>query len=244
MSTTKDTINSYNEHASAYTKYVNSADNFWNKYLEVPAMAKLLENSVKNKDVLDLGCGSGVSTKNLVTWGANVVGIDISEKMIDIAKNDLPGIDFFVEDMEKTHFGDSAFDVVSSSLVLQYVHDLSPVFKESNRVLKNGGRFVFSMGHPIFGIRKKVFIDDKKEYILKPYFHNNLRKWSMFDTMEVETYQHTFSNITNKLIDAGFSIESVVETTPVPEGKTISPKDYDRTMKIPSFIIFDSTKNS
>ena len=67
MTTTKNTVDSYNEHAEAYTKHISSDDNFWNKYLEVPAMAKLLEGSVKDRKVLDLGCGSGVSTKKLIS---------------------------------------------------------------------------------------------------------------------------------------------------------------------------------
>jgi len=241
--TTKNTIDSYNKHAEGYNEYVKRDNNFWNKYLEVPAMKKALEGKVGGKYVLDLGCGSGVSTEHLIDMGAKVVGIDISEKMIEVAKSKLPDIEFFVESMEKLHFKDNTFDVVSSSLALHYMKDFSPVFNEVGRVLKHKGRFIFSTAHPLFDIREKVFIDGKKEYILKPYFHNHKREMSMFDKkMKVETYHQTFSDITNKLIEAGFVILKVVEIQPIPEGKKISPSDYEHTMKIPSFILFESIK--
>lgn len=241
--TTKNTVNSYNKHAKDYNEYVNRDSNFWNRYLEVPAMKKALKGKVSGKYVLDLGCGSGVSTGHLIDLGAEVVGIDISEKMIDVAKQNYPNNEFFVESMEKLHFEDNTFDVVSSSLALHYNQKLYPTFKEVGRVLKPKGRFVFSTSHPLFDVRRKVLIEGKKEYVLENYFQNDKKKWTMFDKeMEVETYHHTFSDLTNNLIDAGFLICEVVETRPIPEGKKVSPSDYEHTMKIPSFIIFESIK--
>ena len=61
--------------------------------------------------------------------------------------------------------------------------------------------------------------------------------------MMLEGYHHTFSDITNKLIRSGFTINEVIETTPIKEGRKIDPKDYVKTQKIPSFILFCVTKS-
>ena len=128
MSTTQKTINSYDKFANAYTDYVCSESNFWNKFIENPAFEKLLKNNVKGKTVLDLGCGSGISSVKLEKWGGDVVGIDISKNMLNIAKKMHPKIKFIQGSMEKLPLKDMSFDVVASSLVIHYVKDLSKVF--------------------------------------------------------------------------------------------------------------------
>lgn len=244
MSTTPKTIASYNKFAEDYTQYINNASNFWNKYIEEPAMQELLQEIVHNKKVLDLGCGSGISTKKLKEWGAEAIGIDISENMIEIAKRTLPDTTFVIADMEKLPFKDNSFDVVSCSMSLHYINDLGPTFEEVYRVLKTKGVFVFSTHHPTSSAKKSVLIDGKKEYILKPYFHNEMYQLVMAGgKMVLDCYQHTFSSTLNKLIEAGFVISKVVETTPVKEGKVVSPTDYEKTMRIPSFIVIKVTKS-
>lgn len=245
MSTTNQTIDSYNNFAEEYTNQITSQNNFWNKYLEAPAMENLLKDKVSGKAVLDLGCGSGVSTIKLKNWNANVVGVDISEKMVDIAKREYPEINFNVASVEDLPFPENRFDIVASSLVFHYIQDLTKVFKEVNRVLKTSGSLIFSMHHPFHGSRERVVINDEKRYVMAPYFHNNKYQWSMFGgEMVLEVYHHTFSNIANSLIESGFSIEKVVETVPVEEGKLINAKDYELTSNYPSFIVFSAKKTS
>jgi len=243
MSTTQITINAYDKFAKDYTDYVHSESNFWNRYLENPAFEKLLKDKVKGKKVLDLGCGSGISSIKLKKWGGDVVGIDISKNMLKIAEINYPEIEFIHGNIEKLPFKKCSFDVVASSLAIHYVKDLSKVFDEVYKVLKKEGLFVFSTQHPIFNTRKKIIYKGNKEYLLQPYFNNNKVKYSMLNKkMKLEGYQHTFSDIANKLIRSGFSIDEIVETTPVKEGRKVDPKDYIQAQTIPSFILFKATK--
>lgn len=244
MSTTQNTISSYNKFAKEYTENITSDTNFWNKYLESPALLETLPKDMSSKRVLDLGCGSGESSKKLLERGANVTGIDISEEMIKIAQNELPDYEFLVSDMENLKFENDSFDIVSSSLALHYVQDLKKTFSEVYRVLSKEGIFVFSMNHPVSTSSEKVLIDGEKKFVLKPYFHNDLYQWSMIGgQMQMDSYHHKFSDITNGLIEVGFNIEKVIETTPVPEGKNVSPENYEMTMQIPSFIVYRVVKN-
>lgn len=60
----------YNEAAMAYQEHrQNAVKGAWNTYLEYPAMKKLLHPIVKDKMVLDIGCGAGLLTSKIYDWG-------------------------------------------------------------------------------------------------------------------------------------------------------------------------------
>jgi 2-polyprenyl-3-methyl-5-hydroxy-6-metoxy-1,4-benzoquinol methylase len=89
-----------------------------NVLIEQPAMKELLPD-LKGKDVLDLGCGYGCNCRDFIVKGAkSVTGIDISKKMLDVAKteNNLPGIRYLNMDMNDISGIDGKFDLVYSSL--------------------------------------------------------------------------------------------------------------------------------
>ena len=233
--TSKD---AYDKFASRYHKMRGDKSNFWNQYIEAPAMEKLLKPIVNNKIVLDLGCGSGISTAKFVDWGANVIGSDISEEMIKIAREYLPNVQFDVADAEKTPYDKDTFNIVASSLTLHYLENLDFVMKEVARILKPQGVFVFSMNHPFFMNKKTVEYKGKKEYILKPYFHNDQYKWGMFDKkMVLVSYHHTFEDIFSNLKNNNFVVQNLLETRPIKEGKKLDPKGYEKTSKYPTFLV-------
>lgn len=93
--------------------------------------------------VLDIGCGPGNSTNALSKTGANVTGIDFSQKMIDAAINKYPEIDFKHADAENIPEKDNTFDAVISNYVVHHLADPVKVFSEVARVLKPNGRFAF-----------------------------------------------------------------------------------------------------
>ena len=80
----------YDKYSEKYHKdLLDSKTNFWHKIIEKPAMTSLLKILVKNKNVLDLGCGSGIYTKKIFSMNAkNVIGLDILENLIEIAKKE------------------------------------------------------------------------------------------------------------------------------------------------------------
>ena len=74
----------YDSIASIYDKK-RTDKTIYNDYIEMPAVLSLLKD-IRGKKILDLGCGTGVLSKILKNRGAMVSGIDISPKMIEIAK--------------------------------------------------------------------------------------------------------------------------------------------------------------
>ncbi len=100
------------------------------------------EKYIKDKNVLDDGCGSGYGSYHLKSKGAKrVTGIDISEEAIEYAgknyKNE--NLNFVQMDVTKLNFDDNTFDILTSFQVIEHIKDVNKYLAEIKRVLKNGG---------------------------------------------------------------------------------------------------------
>ena len=91
--------------------------------------------------ILDLGCGSGVFSGRLAKAGLRVTGVDISPKLIEIARERQPGVEFAVGDAEALTYEDSSFDAVFLGGVIHHFPDPEPLSREVARVTKPGGSF-------------------------------------------------------------------------------------------------------
>ncbi len=113
--------------------------------------------------VLDLGCGYGWYTDFFTRSGADAVGVDGSEKMIAIARERYPNLDFTLANIEKSlPFADGCFDIVFSNQVLMDIENTERVISEFARVLKENGVFYFGIVHPCFYDCK--WLKDEKGY--------------------------------------------------------------------------------
>lgn len=98
--------------------------------------------------ILDIGCGPGVMTREILDLGWNYVGVDISETMIEEAKNKFinePRANFFVGPVEKIVAADATYDAVVAMGLVEYVADDAVAIREMTRVLKPGGRLFVSL---------------------------------------------------------------------------------------------------
>ena len=101
--------------------------------------------------VLDLGCGYGFYTDYFKRIGGDALGVDGSEKMIELAREKYPDCRFSVADITKDFpFEDGSFDIIFCNQVLMDVEDVEHVFSECHRVLRRGGIFYYSIVHPAF----------------------------------------------------------------------------------------------
>ncbi len=110
---------------------------------------------VRGLRILDAGCGTGYLARQLADKGACVTGVDISEKMIEIAtQKSLAAsqtIDFRLESCATLDsLGDGYFDRVISNYVLMDVPDLRATVSAFYRVLKVGGQAIVVFSHPCF----------------------------------------------------------------------------------------------
>ena len=144
---------------------MNDIINQWNsaalKYAEAQERSEFVESNKRvvesrfkrfnGEKVLDLGCGYGIFTDYFRSVGADVIGIDGSEKMIEIAKGKYPLAEFSVMDITMPFvFEKNRFDVVFSNQVLMDIENVDFVFSECNRILKTGGILYYSIVHPAF----------------------------------------------------------------------------------------------
>lgn len=93
--------------------------------------------------VLDAGCGCGVKSKYLAERGTEVVGIDFSEKLIEIAKREFPVGEFLVMDMREAGKLKQKFDGVFAQASLLHIpkNEIIDVLRDLSSVLKDGGYF-------------------------------------------------------------------------------------------------------
>lgn len=180
-------------------------------------LSKILFSMIKNvkgKKILDAGCGIGKDCKMLAEKGAKVVGIDISQKMIEMAKSKCKNskIEFYLQDMENTRFRDDEFDVVIAAFSVLYKGDLKGLLKEFRRILKKGGECYLIVSHPI---RKMI------KYT-KNYFDTG-KHWENFGKMKFFNYYRTMEQYINNLISQGFVIKEIREPKPIKSSDNYFP---------------------
>jgi len=99
-----------------------------------------------NETILDVGCGTGIFTFDVLAAGAAVVGMDISEPMIGFAANRFRSQKFtsLTGDMSHFPFTANSFDKVYSMTAVEFVSDARQVISELERVTRPGGTIVLT----------------------------------------------------------------------------------------------------
>jgi demethylmenaquinone methyltransferase/2-methoxy-6-polyprenyl-1,4-benzoquinol methylase len=110
-------------------------DRRWKRRLVAMASAR------PGMNALDLACGTGDITFALEDGGARAVGLDITPRMLELArlKRDRSTSSFVAGDMMSLPFPDAVFDVVSTGYGIRNVPKISPALAEARRVLRPGG---------------------------------------------------------------------------------------------------------
>lgn len=92
--------------------------------------------------ILDVACGTGDLTLDLLRRGHRVTGVDLSEQMLALAKGKAPSATYLVADAEALPFADASFDAVTCAFGIRNFVHLEKGLDEMLRVLKPGGRLV------------------------------------------------------------------------------------------------------
>ncbi len=163
MKVTKNNI--YSNFSKYYDEYIRGYDyEKWFLYLkEISAL-----DTLKNKDILDLGCGTGLLSILFALEKSKVVGVDLSEDMLRIADqnafNNRCRIIFMLKDM-KNFYIDKKFDFIYSSCdsinYLQSLDDFETLMKNVYKMLKDGAIFTFDIiNKDNLSLRDEFEIDD------------------------------------------------------------------------------------
>jgi SAM-dependent methyltransferase len=215
-----------------------------NMAVDQPAIRSLLP-PLAGQRVLDLGCGFGKLCRYAIEQGAaSVVGVDISTRMLEKARNDTadPRISYLQSALEDLNFAPASFDVVVSSLAIHYVERFDSICANVKLWLVAGGAFVFSVEHPMvtaypFG----AYLDDNREaqhWPIDNYKFEGIRHTQWF-TDDVIKYHRSVETYVNTLIDKGFTIVRLLE----PEATAEAIREYPEARlesRRPTFMVISA----
>ena len=185
-----------------------------------------LLGDVRARRVLEVGCGAASCARWLRSHGAEVVAFDLSAGMLGeaIAASRRTGttVPLVQADAVALPFSTGSFDLACSAFgAVPFVADSALLMREVARVLRPGGRWVFSVTHPM----RWIFPDDPGEYgltAMQSYFDRN--PYVEVDERGVPAYvehHRTLGDRVRELVAAGFRLLDVIEPA--------WPEDLDAT---------------
>lgn len=146
---------SWNKVAGWYDKLVGERGSDYHENVIIPGALKMLAPQ-KGEKILDVGCGQGVFCRELARAGAEVTGIDSSEKLIKAASSRSGNVKYLVADAADLRiFPNGSFAAVSCIMAIQNMEPLGKIMAEMSRVLKAGGALLLVMNHPCFRIPRQ-----------------------------------------------------------------------------------------
>lgn len=220
------------------------------KYIRLfPNLEKVIKHYISNTSkILDIGCGDGVLYSMFFeTFEVDYIGVDLSKDMITQAKTKNPTGKFLVGSANSlpAAIGNN-FDCVVSNMLFPSVSNwevFTGIFKESKRVLKNGGYFIACIINPYFdGYMQKMLFeraDIKTKYI---GYYNSPVKYEVF--RNIDGVDFTFTDYHWKLNDyfiasneAGLQFEYFDECPPILEDLNLDAEEVKKLLRFPNYLI-------
>ena len=216
-----------------------------NDTLEKPVIVELA-GDLTGLRILDLGCGDAAFGREALSQGCQMyLGVDGSANMVAVAQQALEGTKAKVVQgtLEDWDYPTEAFDLVLARLVLHYIQGLDSVFRRVHGSLVAGGRFVFSVEHPVITCSDKGWqgLGPRQAWLVDDYFHTGPRSVAWLGGRVVK-YHRTVEDYFAGLQQAGCIIEALREAAPV-RARFEDETTFQRRQRIPLFLIMAAAKN-
>ena len=170
-----------------------------------------------NGPILDLGCGEGRFARELRSRGENVVGVDASPAMIDLAREADPDGDYRVADAAALPLEDGAFQLVVAFMSLQDIDDPERAIAEASRVLQPAGALCLPVTHPTSTAGRFESTGPEARFVIDgSYLESRRREDDVTrDGLSIRfIFEHRpIDRYARALEDAGFVIERLREVT-------------------------------
>lgn len=203
------------------------------EYLEKPSLDKHLSDLYsRNPRVLEAGCGNGRIVEHFLERGIsadNIVGIDLSEGMLTIAKKDNPSVRFIHADITQPESIGDTFDLVTCSMVLEGLghKTFRRALNNFAQWLRKGGNLLYIVPHPIRMTHGKLYEYFNKINRLEP---------SPWNTQVPYTHR-TMSDYINETILAGLTIMSIDEPEIPKKAAEVDPEEYENYTASPARLV-------
>lgn len=214
------------------------------RYLLFPAIERCLP-AAKNKDetLLDLACGNGDLFPLVTEKGYSYHGLDISPEMIERANVEYPTGKYTLS--SATDFSkklENKFDVVLISMLFpsfNRLEDITKVLQESKNVLKENGKIIMGVAHPLFDcyMRKGLLGLDYVETKFDGYFTSGqemfIHKKFSGGELTFHDYHWTFTDYFKAIRESGLNLTGIDECPPTNAPQTFT----DEKKQYPTYLV-------
>ncbi len=246
----------WNQNAAFWDDYMQEGNDF-QRLLIAPTVERLLAPRA-GEHILDVACGNGNFARRLAQQGLHVTAVDFSEVFIERARargTTFEGgtLVYRVVDATKREqllaLGEGDFDALTCNMALMDMAEIDPLLQSVPRLLKPGGRFVFSVSHPCFnsaGITKLAEEEDREgelvtRYAVKvltyltPVAHKGL---GVVGQPAAHYYFHRpLSVLLNACFDAGLLLDRLEEPRFRPQAVPSRPFSWANNDEIPPVLV-------
>jgi SAM-dependent methyltransferase len=217
----------WDEQADNWAKFARTPGHDKGHELNFPPFLELLPPP--RGRTLDLGCGEGRVGAALAERGYDVIGVDSSPRMVELASE---RHDAVVADAAALPFEDSSFVLVVAYMTLMNVDDLDGVVAEAARVLERGGRLCAAVLHPLFAAGQWTDPESAdSSFTVDDYFNGPTKVLeSNRDGIRVTFYDRPIplSRYAAALERAGLPVEALREPTPADD----YVREFPRAMRL------------
>jgi SAM-dependent methyltransferase len=197
------------------------------------------------RETLDVGCGEGRVTRDLVSAGHRATGLDASPTLIRRAAEADRQSRYVVGDATSLPFADAAIDVAVAYNSLMDMEDMPKAVMEIGRVLEPRGKLCFSVTHPVNDAGRFVDHEPEASFVIGGSYFGEGR----FDeteerdglTMRFRGWRHSLQDYTQAFEQAGLLIETLREPA-APEALASERTSYRRWQRIPLFLFGRAVK--
>lgn len=262
----RDVARHWDENAPEWIRAVRSGWDVYREYVNNPVFFRMLPD-LAGQAVLDVGCGEGYNTRRLADIGAKMAGVDVSEAMVDAARQheerETRGIEYHVASgSDLGRFADESFAAVVSTMAMMDLPDYEGCVAEVARVLEPGGLFQFSITHPCTMTRRFQWVRDDEGrrlgMMVGNYFgcepttpEQEVEQWffggappevrAKARRFRVPRFFRTLSEYVNPLAARGFRILQIAE--PMADDDAIRQcPDVEDTRIVPYFLVVQCRK--
>lgn len=239
---------SWDKVAEEYCEAVGEAGDINHQTYLNPIILEIL-GDVSGKKLLDLACGQGYFSRIMARAGADVVGVEISPKLVEVAKKkekEHPlGIKYSQESSSKMEaLEDNSFELVVSNMSFHDIAEIENTIQECARVLHQGGRLVFSMSHPLITSSERH--QDEKGYYRKAYAYMTPveRTHPMFPKEKgINLYHRPIGFYVEQLAKNGFVILNMQEVIIPHSDSDLLTKDEEKRIhknEFPYFMVIEA----